>query len=637
MRFSITSCWILAVTAAVLTTGAVGEAQAQSYTRKPLTTAPLKQMVHFQHNVSESGSQAFSTSIGPLAVSSEGYGVSKATAKLPHFPVSAPFSVSVSNPVSKSDALAASKTWVGAQVIPFTKRAADWLKAEGLSTAIYTYSHDIMVSAPDGVPRRQAISFNVTIDNKGRTIYGNPKITDPDPVVVEIIYTPLRPAEGLPSGWKYPDAGKIKYRLIDMQNVPKSDWMYVDTGGAFDEDLSDTGSRDEDARDTDSKLKCFVDLRYPGCSGPVDVRGLIDRTGATFAMVDYVRRLEPDYEEVPGTADEYGDAELRAKGALSVDARIYDCVNYINRGHFGFVLTMRAEKYIVHPSEELLTYQLIEQFGGKTLSPTEPYEKTMPVSGLAGRHPSDIVLSPYEGDDPYWTVADTARMRDVLYLAPVTAEGSDGVLSDTVFSGDMAVTLLSSSGNTREYYIGTVGDNYWHSGAYDRTIYFNLDNPGTLEELAIIQEGFDDHLLVAVNGYAVFIGPYGGDMLQVETQAGQQCPQYSVQYRSNATGMGNGCAAQELATSWVKNEYINLNGYLQSGANSIFMRTIVAGRGEGWLKLRTRTCGASLGLQVQPPPPPPASGGSAGVRNYLDGILGSTLREPEPPPAYTGP
>lgn len=572
--------------------------------------APLaKNVAYLSQEVTLNGDMNVTARVAPLTVSSGGFGLAKNAVKLAGFPVQGMPVIDVANPTTQAAALSAAGEWVTTQLPGFKTRVAGWMKGQGLSTSVYSYTQEIMVSTTQGTKKR-SIAFNVSIDPNGRPLYGAPKVIDADPTILEAMYTPAKVAEGLPTNWGYPGAGQIRYRVLNKKFEPLTAWKLIDTKGAFDNDPMGT--------DPDAKLACLMDRRYPSCAGPTDINTLMNDTGSSFAIVDYVRQVEPDYEE-------QADGSLLAKGAISVDARVWDCKSYINRGFFGYVLTMRAERYLAQPTTGLLSYQLVQQFGGKALSPTEPYEKSVPISVLNGAHPDGFIINPHPGATDLWKRSDSALMANVIYIAPVTAVGGDGELSDSSFSGDMAVRQISNTGSVKDYYIGTVGDNYWGSGMHSREVSFNIDDPKGLEELAIVQEGFDDHLLVAVNDTIVFVGPHGGNMLNYSanvpnsscwsTPMGRILGQ--VQTRTNATGFGNGCYLAELNTSWVFNHYIDVRPYMQNGRNKLFMRTIVAGGGEGWIKLRTRSCGANLGLQRGNPPPVPSGAGQGGVASTV--------------------
>jgi hypothetical protein len=664
---------------------AAGTSQAESLVTRHLGTPVSRNVLYMSQEITLSGDIGSSAKIAPLTMSSAGFGIEKNAVKLAGLPVTGLPRISIANPTSTTAALEAANNWTSSNMPAFQSRVGNYIRAQGLSSAFFTFTQEIMVSTVLGT-KKQAVGFNVTVDQNGRPLYGAPKIIDPDPLILEAMYTPQAAVDGLPPNWAYPDAGSIKYRVLNKKYEPLTGYTSIPTGGAFDEDINSS--------DPDTKLKCLMDLRYPGCTGPTDIRTLAGQVGASLAIVDYVRRLEPDY-------DTLADGTQVARGAISYDARIWDCTSYVNRGYFGYVLRIRAERYAMTPTGDLAQYQLLQQFGGKTISPTEPFQKSVPISSLGGQNPQNVVISANPGDNSLWSVGNAEQMRNVVYLAPVKAQGGDGVLSAASFSGDMSVQQTSAVGSTREYYIGTVCKACWSTGTYDRTVTFNLDSPQSLDEFAMIQEGFDDWLLVAVNGTTVFVGPKGGNMLNISygstgendcawngssytcqhpyaaTQFDAQgnpvspganctystyydwetgyssgtwncpvnynwcdanggydgytgpayscrntpCPDGAVQFMSNAgytswvpwNGAVNGCGSQELSTSWRFNNYVDLRPYLHSGNNSIFMRTITYGKGEGFIQVRSQACGASMGLDAGDPPPVPSSGGSGGV------------------------
>jgi len=648
---------------------ATATSQAQSLGSRHIGTPMSRNVLYMTQEVTLSGEMGSSAKVAPLTTSSAGFGIDKNAVKLSGMPVAGLPRVNVGYPTTQVAALNAAQSWMTASMPSFRTQVGAYIKSQGISSAFYSFSQEIMVNTPVGLKKR-AIGFNVTIDHSGRPLYGAPKIIDPDPTILEATYIPKRAVEGLPSNWAYPEAGFIKYRLLNKRYEPLTGYTSIDTGGAFDE-VPENG-------DADAQLRCLIDRTSGACSGPTDIRTLSDQTGASMIILDYVRLLEPDYEELP-------DGTMQARGAISYDARLWDCTSYINRGYFGYVLRMRADRYSVTPSAAGTPYQLIQQFGGLTISPSEPFNKAVSISSLNGQHPDSVVISPHPGDNALWSRTDTNVMKNVVYVAPVRASGGDGVLSGASFAGDMAVRQISASGNTREYLIGTVGDNYWSTGQYDRTVTFNLDNPASLEEFSLIQVEYDDWLMINVNGTTIYIGPYGGDMLQT-TYSGSsiemncswsgssytclrstyatydkdgkpispganctfvrgsadsydfyQCPvQYQycdIDYNSNygayqcrnspcETGQvqwlsgatpSYGCNWPELKKQHRYWPNIDLRPYLRSGQNSIFTRTIVAGGGESWMTVRSRACGASMGLDLGAPPPVPPSGGQGGV------------------------
>ena len=127
--------------------------------------------------------------------------------------------------------------------------------------------------------------------------------------------------------------------------------------------------------------------------------------------------------------------------------------------------------------------------------------------------------------------------------------------------------------------IGTIADNYWggRCDAYDRVTKFQVRNKEEIKEFKIVQVGFDDYLWIKVNGHTVYVGPDGGDRLEIVQKGGF--------FNFKVVETGNGRHSCERNTNWNFNVDINLLPYLKEGENEIWIRVIVAGAGEGWMKI----------------------------------------------------
>ena len=127
--------------------------------------------------------------------------------------------------------------------------------------------------------------------------------------------------------------------------------------------------------------------------------------------------------------------------------------------------------------------------------------------------------------------------------------------------------------------IGTIADNYWggRCDAYDRVTKFQVRNKEEIKEFKIAQVGFDDYLWIKVNGHTVYVGPDGGDRLEIFQKGGF--------FNFKVVETGNGRHSCERNTNWNFNVDINLLPYLKEGENEIWIRVIVAGAGEGWMKI----------------------------------------------------
>jgi len=132
--------------------------------------------------------------------------------------------------------------------------------------------------------------------------------------------------------------------------------------------------------------------------------------------------------------------------------------------------------------------------------------------------------------------------------------------------------------------LGTNAGNIWsgYCTLFDRRTTFDIEDINKVKEFTLIQAGFDDWIRITVNGNVVRVGPFGGDRLEVIPS-----PIFGglVSYSASMWG---GC---ELSTVWNQSLNINIKPYLQTGSNTIDMRVIVAGTGQGWMKFRaTQYC-----------------------------------------------
>ncbi|MNR71418.1 hypothetical protein D3C71_20330 [compost metagenome] len=604
---------------------------AQTPKARPLTTPAFKPVLHVAQDVTVDKVSSAHAFVAPLTVSAAGLGADRLKTEVSAFDVGTLPIIDLPNPTTQAQALALAKDWINLNGRSLTGRVGNYLQRHGLSSGFFTFTQEFMMRTDLGL-KKKAIAWNASVDPDGRPVYGEPKVVDPDPTYIMAMYYPKTVVSGLPQSWAttYPYAGQLRYMVLNKKFEALTDWLQLDAGGAF----------DQDASVSDGKLACLMDLRYPGCSGPFDIRGLMDRYGSAAAFVDYVRQLEPVYRLE-------GD-DLIAEGAISYDKRIVDCGKVINQGYFGYALQMQAERYLAQPTTGLVKYQTIQQFGGRTISPTEPFSKQMTYAELAGRSPDRYVIAPLPGDNSLWdrNAPNFARDNNVVYVADLrSTAGGSGELNVVEMSSDMAVNLVSHNGPVREYYLGTVGDNYWGNGLYNRSIRFTVEDPKNTPEFAVIQQGWDDYMLVRLNGHIIFAGPYGGNMLSYGLEDGETvcyeectgggdagcswttvctkggCPRHMAQWSTDVrTKPGSfwnrfeyGCNNTELSTSWDTSSYIDMRPWLVNGSNTLEFTVLVAGNGEGWLKIRTQACEMANLAPAGDPPPVPSTGGAGGV------------------------
>lgn len=563
-----------------------------------LTEASFKNVATIQHTIDITGYELIVPKIGPLAMSDLGFGIDKLTVKQPAIEFAPMIPISGLAGATQEDAQNKANQWMALTKDAFITRFANWITLKGISSGIYNFTQDFNMQTAVGL-KRKTVLWNVSVDKDGKAIYGNPKIVDGDPLILDVNYVTGGSTAGLPASWRFTEGGKIKWRVLDKKLNPLTNWTIEDVQGVYDSQIKPdalTGRAD-----------CLIDNSTAGCSdtvGKKDINKLMNQTGAAFAFVNYVSGLVPEMDQV-------GDTQV-AKGAISVDQRWWNCGTFINKGYFGYVLNANMSRFFVEKQETKPNVIPVGTYVGRVLSPTEPYSKAVPSSAVPG-HPDGYIISPHPGDDSLWSVGDPIKMRNVLYISPVGFMGSDGAINTQWRSNsDVVVNQVTNASGVKQYYIGTVGDNYWGDGVYDRSVTFDVQNPAELSQFAIIQEGFDDWFSVKINGVHVFNGPYGGDRLNLITR-NRYCnrkdddPYVCGTTRHVEYGPGWYDSA-ELQRNWNQGAYIDLRPYLVNGTNRIDMRTIVAGWGEGWILVQTASCGSNLGLPTTLPESPAGAG-----------------------------
>lgn len=232
------------------------------------------------------------------------------------------------------------------------------------------------------------------------------------------------------------------------------------------------------------------------------------------------------------------------------------------------------------------------------------------------------------------TLENLSCKRVLQVVCDAQRDGCDqgGIVPDS-WAGDMATSFTPDGSGNYILQFGTIANNYWGGwgAVYDRHLSFSLQDVRLITRFSLTRAAFDDWLLVKVNGRLVYVGPRGGDRLEIysptpvlessgqrscttywdEAGSGWQCTDAGgggnvVSYPSCTavaggwsctpsdarTGMVQYCAdcfgSPELSTSWNLGLDIDLRPHLRNGSNEMFMRTIVAGGGEGAVQITTR-------------------------------------------------
>ncbi len=317
--------------------------------------------------------------------------------------------------LSQAQLLSEARVHLGAQAPALAAALSSLLQARGVGQATFSFDQQVTVT---GSARPRRLVWTLSVDRAGRTSFPDPRLFDAQPHILHAQYIPLRVATGLPAGWAYPDAGRLRWQRLNLMMEPIGPSSTIDTGGAFDApDMLDGAPADPEAG-----LRCLVDRRARNdCpQGFTDIVTLIDEQGSASALVDYGLRLSPVYDAV---ATGNGGVEQVARLSLQVDQRELTyggCsadMSFRNAGRFGYTLTAANDRYAVAPDGRFARLNRTET---TTISPTLTYDWSRPLRPTAVSALTPLILDPLDPGRPLLAAASVANL---LYLAPITTSG----------------------------------------------------------------------------------------------------------------------------------------------------------------------------------------------------------------------
>lgn len=426
-------------------------------------TDKAPQVLTVKQKVGSNGTLSVTANISPLLNTSAGFGpgVTKTVIRLPGAIGSVPaYTVSVGQ--SESSILAGAITHFKTYGPQLSLQMKSWMGKNGVSFAWFSYEQTISVSYPKlvstgtgttgrsnantgvrqeffgeqrgspldsgstgpltaGVETRLLL-WTMSTDQNGRLIFGNPKIVPDRPKTLYVVYTPLAIGEGLPTTWTYPNAGTLFVQTRDDNFTPLPGTNeLINVGGTFDEatDITTTEGESGVAFNPDSKIPCLMNHVLPGCSNTVSVRSLMDARGASAAVVDYVRKIQPVFNEVP-----IGSGNLVAEATIRINERtvsLNGCAEatYYNKGEFGFKLNSTVTRFLLSPEGD---YAAVGEVQNTEISPTTPYEGTLVIKAVDISKLPGLVINPLNPTSPL--LMDVTKLPITPPLAAVEMKGS---------------------------------------------------------------------------------------------------------------------------------------------------------------------------------------------------------------------
>jgi hypothetical protein len=305
------------------------------------------------------------------------------------------------------DVTARAAAVISRQAPAIVDRLAQWMAARGDSAAWSSLEQSMTLGRHDRV-----LVWTAHLDHQGRAIYGAPQLIDPDPWTLVVRYVPLAVRSGLPADWTYQGAGTLSWQVRDAKGGTVAPWRTVDVHGAF--DAPEVGVRDPEAG-----LRCLMNARATlGCPPRwPDVVGLVDATGASSAVVDYVRSVTPEYRSDPV----HGSA---ASAAIDVYRRTLrrggcgaGCVAvYSNRYRIGYRLVFAVDRIGFRPDGGWTPLARVSLTG---VSPLQDTERRLP---LAAAQADDIASKLIRPDTGVLVDMTTMPAGMLVHVASVDTE-----------------------------------------------------------------------------------------------------------------------------------------------------------------------------------------------------------------------
>jgi hypothetical protein len=173
---------------------------------------------------------------------------------------------------------------------------------------------------------------------------------------------------------------------------------------------------------------------------------------------------------------------------------------------------------------------------------------------------------------------------DSMYNTVMAQNNSQTETNDCTITNTPAIT--STPAELVEVVIGKKGNDYWsgYCAHYSKTTEFYIEDLNEVSEFKLTRLVFDDWIKITINGHVAYVGPKGGDRLDV------------IDNRVYYTETNSGSC--ELGKSWNYGVDVDVKPYLINGANTAIVDVIVGGEGEGYAYL-TGVIGGKDEISVQ--------------------------------------
>ena len=183
------------------------------------------------------------------------------------------------------------------------------------------------------------------------------------------------------------------------------------------------------------------------------------------------------------------------------------------------------------------------------------------------------------------------RTLNINCTNPTTADGCDtgGIVPGSA-EADMQLLFQPVGGGTYGILYGVLSDNYWNGyvKAFDRKLTFSIANKSEITQFQLVQVAYNAAVQIKINGTRIF-APLGGNRLEVCYRS-YDYQEYTYWDQAICWTETDYCIGGQCPHDSTVNAFpnIDLRPYLQNGQNTVEMRTIVVGAGNGALLIHAR-------------------------------------------------
>jgi hypothetical protein len=305
----------------------------------------------------------------------------------------------------------------------------------------------------------------------------------------------------------------MTYELFSTTGTALSGVASVNTGGAYDApQASSTGV------DNDAGLECLIDNTSSStCSQSYpSAKGLIGSLSAKFAIVDYLRMVQPVYNSVESPAGS-GTYVQQPAVDLAVTLRTWyyaSCTtkSFHNTGYYGYTLSTDIDRYYVQSDG---SYSKVFSYTGESSSPYQNYDYTRGISDAEYAVLSGDMIDP---SDPSDALLAASTVPYLVEFASLTEGASNAASPYTLNStGSYGSGYANSAHDHILEFSGNVTTSYGDSTTYTGTNTFTISDVSEISSATLLSMTGSDFIgSVDVNGTTVYSSMGGGRVYKCE-------------------------------------------------------------------------------------------------------------------------